>query len=54
MANLIGSWHPERTERVVIAAHYDTRPLPDEERDPASVASSPSSAPTTAPRAWPS
>ena len=35
MVNLIGSWHPERTERVVIAAHYDTRPHPDEERDPA-------------------
>ena len=35
MVNLIGSWHPERTERVVIGAHYDTRPHPDEERDPA-------------------
>ncbi len=34
MANLIGSWHPERNERVVIAAHYDTRPYADEERDP--------------------
>jgi Zn-dependent M28 family amino/carboxypeptidase len=34
MVNLIGSWHPERTERVVIAAHYDTRPHPDEEKDP--------------------
>jgi Zn-dependent M28 family amino/carboxypeptidase len=34
MVNLIGSWHPERTQRVVIAAHYDTRPHPDEERDP--------------------
>jgi hypothetical protein len=32
MANLIGSWFPDRTERVVIAAHYDTRPFPD--RDP--------------------
>ena len=35
MANLIGAWHPERAERVVIAAHYDTRPFPDEERNPA-------------------
>lgn len=35
MVNLIGSWHTERTRRVVIAAHYDTRPHPDEERDPA-------------------
>jgi glutaminyl-peptide cyclotransferase len=34
MANLIGSWHPERLERVVIAAHYDTRPHPDQEDDP--------------------
>jgi Zn-dependent M28 family amino/carboxypeptidase len=35
MANLIGSWHPERNQRIVIGAHYDTRPHPDEERDPA-------------------
>jgi Zn-dependent M28 family amino/carboxypeptidase len=35
MVNLIGSWWPERAERVVIAAHYDTRPHPDEEVDPA-------------------
>ncbi len=34
MVNLIGSWHRERTERVVVAAHYDTRPHPDEETDP--------------------
>jgi Zn-dependent M28 family amino/carboxypeptidase len=34
MANLIGSWHPERNQRVVIGAHYDTRPHPDEETDP--------------------
>ncbi len=33
MANLIGSWHPERRERVVIGADYDTRPHPDEETD---------------------
>ncbi|MBX6316454.1 MAG: M28 family peptidase [Isosphaeraceae bacterium] len=34
MANLIGSWFPDRTERVVIGAHYDTRPFPDQETDP--------------------
>jgi hypothetical protein len=32
MANLIVEWHPERTERVLLCAHYDTRPYPD--RDP--------------------
>jgi glutaminyl-peptide cyclotransferase len=32
--NLIGSWHPERTQRIVIGAHYDTRPHPDQEVDP--------------------
>jgi hypothetical protein len=31
MANLIGSWFPERTDRVLICAHYDTRPHPDQE-----------------------
>jgi glutaminyl-peptide cyclotransferase len=35
MANLIGAWHPDRRERIVIGAHYDTRPFPDEEEDPA-------------------
>jgi glutaminyl-peptide cyclotransferase len=35
MVNLIGAWFPERTERVVIGAHYDTRPFPDMEDDPA-------------------
>jgi glutaminyl-peptide cyclotransferase len=34
MANLIGSWNPDRLERVVIGAHYDTRPHPDQEFDP--------------------
>jgi hypothetical protein len=38
MVNLIGSWFPERTQRVVIGAHYDTRPHPDEESDPARLA----------------
>jgi glutaminyl-peptide cyclotransferase len=35
LVNLIARWHPERRERVVIGAHYDTRPHPDEERNPA-------------------
>jgi hypothetical protein len=34
MANLIGSWHPDRPKRVVICAHYDTRPRADQEDDP--------------------
>jgi len=32
MANLIVRWHPDRKERILICAHYDTRPFPD--RDP--------------------
>jgi hypothetical protein len=35
MVNLVGSWFPERTERVLLGAHYDTRPYPDEDPDPA-------------------
>jgi hypothetical protein len=34
MVNVIGSWFPERADRVVILAHYDTRPHPDNEFDP--------------------
>ena len=34
MVNLIGSWQPDRPRRVLISAHYDTRPHPDEEFDP--------------------
>lgn len=34
LANLIASWHPERDERILICAHYDTRPHADEEFDP--------------------
>jgi hypothetical protein len=30
--NLIISWHAERSDRVLLGAHYDTRPFPD--RDP--------------------
>jgi glutaminyl-peptide cyclotransferase len=38
MVNVVASWHPERLERVVIGAHYDTRPHPDEEVNPARFA----------------
>ena len=31
MANLIVSWHPERTRRVILCSHYDTRPIADQE-----------------------
>jgi hypothetical protein len=34
MANLICQWHPERKERILLGAHYDTRPLPDQDPDP--------------------
>jgi glutaminyl-peptide cyclotransferase len=32
MSNLIVSWHPKSTERVLIACHYDTRPFPERDR----------------------
>jgi hypothetical protein len=35
MVNLIGAWHPDRTRRVVLGVHYDSRPFPDREKDPA-------------------
>jgi hypothetical protein len=34
MANLIVSWHPERTKRVILCSHYDTRPIADQEPKP--------------------
>jgi glutaminyl-peptide cyclotransferase len=34
MANMIVQWHPERKERILLTAHYDTRPLPDRDPDP--------------------
>ena len=34
MANMIVEWHPERKERILLVAHYDTRPLPDRDPDP--------------------
>ena len=33
LANLVGSWFPDRLDRVVIAAHYDTRPHADMETE---------------------
>jgi hypothetical protein len=32
MENLVVEWHPDRRDRVLLGAHYDTRPFPD--RDP--------------------
>jgi hypothetical protein len=34
MANLIASWWPDRPRRVILCAHYDTRPHADNETDP--------------------
>lgn len=34
MANLFVEWHPERKDRILLAAHYDTRPFPDKDLDP--------------------
>lgn len=31
MSNIVVEWHPERTERILLCAHYDTRPYPDED-----------------------
>ena len=31
MANLIVSWHPDKTRRVILCSHYDTRPIADQE-----------------------
>jgi len=35
LANLVVEWHPERKERILLCAHYDTRPYPDRDPDPA-------------------
>ncbi|MCA9119406.1 MAG: M28 family peptidase [Planctomycetales bacterium] len=32
LANMIVQWHPERMQRVLLCAHYDTRPFPDQDR----------------------
>lgn len=34
MANMLVEWHPDRKERILLVAHYDTRPLPDQDPDP--------------------
>ncbi len=34
MANLMVQWHPESVERILLCAHYDTRPYPDQEANP--------------------
>ena len=34
MNNIIISWQPAATERVLLCAHYDTRPFPDQEVSP--------------------
>ena len=31
LVNMIVSWNPERKERIILCAHYDTRPLADQE-----------------------
>lgn len=33
MANLIVHWHPDRAERILLCAHYDTLPLPMMDRE---------------------
>ncbi|RIK77067.1 MAG: peptidase M28 [Planctomycetota bacterium] len=35
LANLIVTWHPERRERVLLCCHYDTRPYPENDPNPA-------------------
>jgi glutaminyl-peptide cyclotransferase len=34
LANLIVEWNPEAKQRVLLCAHYDTRPFPDADPDP--------------------
>ncbi len=33
MENIVVVWHPDRTERILLGAHYDTRPFPDRDRE---------------------
>lgn len=38
LANLIVEWHPEKRDRILLCAHYDTRPYPDlDEIDPKGI-----------------
>jgi|TARA_B100000809_G_C15108146_1_gene519519 glutaminyl-peptide cyclotransferase len=32
MANMIVQWYPQRLQRILLCAHYDTRPFPDRDR----------------------
>ena len=34
MVNMIVRWHPDRNERILLCAHYDTRPYPDQDPNP--------------------
>jgi hypothetical protein len=34
MANMIISYHPDRTRRAILCSHYDTRPIADQEPNP--------------------
>lgn len=34
LANLIVEWQPEAKQRILLCAHYDTRPLPERDPDP--------------------
>jgi hypothetical protein len=31
LANIVVEWHPQTTERILLCAHYDTRPYPDQD-----------------------
>ena len=33
MKNIVVEWHPDRLERILLCAHYDTRPFPDLDRN---------------------
>jgi hypothetical protein len=35
LVNMIIEWHPEKKERVLLCAHFDTRPIPDRDPNPA-------------------
>ena len=38
MVNIIASWRPEKSERILLCAHYDTRPFPDQDpRNPGGI-----------------
>jgi glutaminyl-peptide cyclotransferase len=34
LVNMIVQWHPEKTDRILLCTHYDTRPFADNDRDP--------------------